>query len=96
MTDAPLHLGFAGLRLAGINPQQAWQQIHQSCQSSLIQALIADLNSTEEGRIVLENSKEAWAREGLPPPWLLDGDEVGAGKTLDDLKDEMRQENGGR
>jgi hypothetical protein len=62
-------LGFAGMLLAGADPQTAWDTIHAQCADPAVRSIIANLAATEDGRAALEWSRAAWARYGLPPPW---------------------------
>lgn len=62
-------LGFRGLLMAGLTADQAWAEVHRTSQLPEVQAIIADLLGTPEGRDALEWSRLQWAQHGLPPPW---------------------------
>jgi hypothetical protein len=67
----PRDLGFAGLLAAGLTPEEAWDEIRPDSISPAVQAIIADLATTREGREALALSREQWAGHGLAPPWEL-------------------------
>jgi hypothetical protein len=62
-------LGFTGLLLAGLTPEQAWAEVHRTSQEPEVQAIIAELAASPEGREALDWSRAQWADHGLPPPW---------------------------
>jgi hypothetical protein len=62
-------LGFAGLLAAGVDPQEAYQQVRALCADPAVRAVLAELARTAEGRTALEYSRERWAAYGFPPPW---------------------------
>ena len=64
-------LGYEGLLLKGYSPAQAYQHVLASSVSDEVQAIIADLRTTPEGRAALDHSRRQWARRGFPPPWDL-------------------------
>ena len=63
--------GYEGLLLAGYTPQQAYQQVTEVSITPDVQAIIASLRETPEGRMALEYSRAQWAARGWPPPWDL-------------------------
>jgi hypothetical protein len=62
-------LGFAGLLAAGVDSQEAYQQVRALCADPAVRAVLAELARTPEGRAALEASRERWAAYGFPPPW---------------------------
>jgi hypothetical protein len=62
-------LGFAGLLAAGVDPQEAYEQVRARCADPAVRAVLAELARTPEGRAALDNSRERWATYGFPPPW---------------------------
>jgi hypothetical protein len=66
---SPRTPGFRGLVEAGLTPEQAWADIRAGCQDPAVRAIIADLETTQEGRDTLEWSRIQWAQHGLPAPW---------------------------
>lgn len=75
----PLYFGFAGMKLAGLSPQEAWQRIHESCRDERVRAIFNNLMTTEHGRALIEESQQAWAKHGFKPPWKWDEAEEGGG-----------------
>jgi len=69
---AEAELGFAGMLAAGVDPRAAWARIHASAQEPAVQAVIAELARTPDGRAALALSRARWAAHGLPPPWEPD------------------------
>jgi hypothetical protein len=69
---AEVELGFAGMLAAGVNPHAAWARIRANAQDPAVQAVIAELRRTPQGRAALEYSRRRWAAYGLPPPWEPD------------------------
>lgn len=68
--DADRVPGFAGMLAAGASPEAAWQEIRDTLAAAPDAcAVIAGLRDTPEGRLTLEWSRAAWARQGLPAPW---------------------------
>ena len=61
--------GFQGLLAEGKTPQEAWQIIHDASQRPDIQAVFAEMESTQEGREALDYFRADWAKRGFPPPW---------------------------
>jgi hypothetical protein len=66
---AEADLGFAGMLAAGVDPHAAWARIHTDAQDPAVQAIIAELRRTPQGRAALAHSRARWAAHGLPPPW---------------------------
>jgi hypothetical protein len=66
---AEQELGFAGMLAAGIDPQDAYEQVRAACADPAVRAVLAELPRTPEGRAALAYSRERWAAYGLPPPW---------------------------
>jgi hypothetical protein len=62
-------LGFAGLIEAGQSPVDAWESCRRDARKPAVQAIIADMQSTPEGRAALDYSRQCWARHGFRPPW---------------------------
>ncbi len=80
---AEVELGFAGMLAAGVDPHAAWARIRATAQDPAVQAIVAELRRTPQGRAALEYSRRRWAAYGLPPPWEP-GDQQrpgGAGST---------------
>jgi hypothetical protein len=67
-------LGFAGLLMVGTSPAEAWDRIRATAADPEVQALIAALQDTEQGRAALDWSRQQWAAHQLPPPWDLGAD----------------------
>jgi hypothetical protein len=61
-------LGFAGLLATGVDPQEAYQQVHARCADPAVRAMLAELARTPQGRAALESSRQRWAAYGFPPP----------------------------
>ena len=70
MTEA--ELGFAGMLAAGVDPHAAWARIRATAQDPAVQAIVAELARTPQGRAALAHSRARWAAYGLPPPWEPD------------------------
>lgn len=66
--DAP-QLGYAGLVATGATPDAAFDEIAADTDDPTVQAIFAHLQSTPEGRAMLEDAKAQWAALGLPAPW---------------------------
>lgn len=63
-------LGFAGLVMAGDDPQAAYAAIREQCADPEVRAIIAHLAATPDGQEALRWSRERWAAHGFPvPPW---------------------------
>jgi hypothetical protein len=62
-------LGFAGLLAAGVDPQEAYEQVRARCADPAVRAVLAELTHTPQGCAALEASRERWAAYGFPPPW---------------------------
>lgn len=69
MTTGDRVLGFAGMIAAGMDPQQAWDEIHQTCQAPEIRVIFEQLAAGPEGQAALECSRARWAAYGFPAPW---------------------------
>jgi hypothetical protein len=63
------NLGFAGLLAAGVDPQEAYQQVRALCADPAVRAVLVELQRTSEGRAALDSSRQRWAAYGFPPPW---------------------------
>lgn len=63
------NLGFARLLAAGVDPQEAYEHVRALCMDPAVQAVLAELQRTPEGRAALDSSREQWAAYGFPPPW---------------------------
>lgn len=69
MTTGDRKLGFAGMIAAGIDPKQAWDEIHQTCKAPEIRVIFEQLGQGPEGQAALEYSRQMWAKHGFPAPW---------------------------
>jgi hypothetical protein len=72
MSGSDRELGFTGMIITGMDPQQAWDKIHEQAQYPEVQAIITELGKSTEGRAALEDSRARWAAHGFPPPWNPD------------------------
>ena len=62
--------GFMGMVLSGQDPREAWEQLNRMViQDAQLREMVRQLNSREDGRELLDDSRRAWRERGFDAPF---------------------------